>query len=406
MNKILAGVVVFLIVYLEPILIFGFKFSLMWKSVFLGFALVVALQQLSISKLVLVSYLYSFKNLFSAGSLSHFFESFMSFVQTSTVPIILSAAATIKYKKISLWEKSNSALSFLTATLAIINIPFLLELLPELSAGIALTALGGEQFGYSGPFQNGHAASVTMASVALVSIYKMNVSIALRFKWFWFAVFLLSLIVIYQSLVRTGMIMFLIGGSAYLFSKHGSVWIIKKMPILLILFSGIAFFIVSNDNLRMRLFDGSIYESSYDHWFYTIGSGRLWMSWTNFVFWFDSGPLAWVIGTGIGPSKDNMELVVGIRVFSHNGFVDALTHNGIVGLLLYIGFFYFSYRYISKYKGVGESFYLGLAMWWAYFFFSAFQGGSRFYFDIMFVFVLLNLSVSGFSKLHMEREFK
>ncbi|WP_197076307.1 O-antigen ligase [Grimontia sp. AD028] len=321
----------------------------------------------------------------------------MEVIKTSTIPLILHFFGTIYNRSPDraniLVEKS---LSFISISLLLFNIPFIFGVLPELSSGIALTALGGDSTGYSGPFQNGHAASISMGAIGLIMLYKFTLQTKRITRTLYLSLFIFSLIVIFNTLVRTGLMMIFIGIFVYLYTFFGIKRILRLLPIGLLIAIIVAFLVSGDEQLMMRLFDGSVYEREYDHWFYNIGSGRLWMAWANLVYWYESGIISWLFGTGIGPSKDNMEVVVGIRVFSHNGFVDALTHNGIIGLYLYLMVLTLSYKLIASCKNKDKRLYsLACSMFFSYLLFVFFQGGSRFFLDVLFSLTLLQLKFSN-----------
>lgn len=391
--KVSIFTIFFFLVYLEPLSIGPVKISLLWKAFFLTFIFVYSIRSLVISKLNAYSYLYCIKHVFSIGAISSFFESLMELVKTATIPFLLHFFSTLAIEKPnSIRVIINKCLVFICISLILFNIPFLFGVLPELSSGIALTALGGDELGYSGPFQNGHAASITMGACGLVMLY---LSIAEVFKvkrYLYILLMFLSMIVVFKTLVRTGFIMMFFGMLTYIYTYYGYRRFLKFIPAILILLVLSFIYISSNEELMLRMFDGSVYEREYEHWFYNIGSGRLWMAWTNIVFLWESGFLSWVLGTGIGPSKDNMELVVGIRVFSHNGFVDALTHNGLIGFFLYVMVLYQSFKLIADNKNKDKNKYsLAVALFLSYLLFVLFQGGSRFYLDVIYILTLVQL---------------
>ncbi|WP_434926541.1 hypothetical protein [Shewanella sp. HL-SH2] len=389
----------FLAVYLEPLSIFGVKVSLLWKAALLGAIFIYSISDLRITKLNLISYLYSLKHIISFGAIHSFFESFMELVKTSTIPLILHFFSTLYNRSPKQAERVvNQTISFVSISLLLFNIPFVFGFLPELSSGIALTALGGDETGYSGPFQNGHAASITMGAVGLYFLYKITVQKDKVMKYLYCILLVFALFIIFKTLVRTGLLMILIGLLTFLYSFYGIRWFIKFTPFLILIILVLTLVVSNNEAIMLRLFDGSVYEREHEHWFYNVGSGRLWMGWTNLVYWFDSGLFGWVFGTGIGPSKDNMEAVVGIRVFSHNGFVDALTHNGLIGLYLYIMILSLSYKLIRNCKGHNKNmFALAVSMFVSYLLFVLFQGGSRFFLDVLFVLSILQLKYCGIS---------
>ena len=152
MLKVILFLLLFLIIYLEPIYFGAIKFSLLWKAIFFSVLFFLAFSGFRITKLNLYAYLYCFKHIVSVGALKSFGESFMEVFKTSTIPFVLHAAQSC-YEKNPNKVRSfvSQTLSFLAFSFVLINVPFLLGITPELSKGIALTALGGEMHGYSGP---------------------------------------------------------------------------------------------------------------------------------------------------------------------------------------------------------------------------------------------------------------
>jgi len=114
-----------------------------------------------------------------------------------------------------------------------------------------------------------------------------------------------------------------------------------------------------------------------------VGSGRL-KYWAQAIEnWQSEGLPSIVIGLGMELTKDKMEEGTGRRLFAHNGFLQQLQAEGLIGFILLLLFLYFLYRFIRKYK-ISPYYTLLLAIYSEFIVYMFFQGGNYFLYYVIF----------------------
>ena len=195
-----------------------------------------------------------------------------------------------------------------------------------------LIKYAAEGFLFTGPFANIHNASIVL-SFALVGIlwkYKKTNQIIVNFF-----IVLLALIAFYgifKTYVRTAFLILVLAVVTKLFLSKKIIFSFKNISIVFLLL-GLSFWLYNNSTiLQMRLNNTNTYGEAG----LSYGSGRL-------VFWsvmlehaFNNGFFQLFLGIGREASMDHMESVIGKKLFSHNGFIDSLVSNGLIGLVLLI----------------------------------------------------------------------
>ena len=78
------------------------------------------------------------------------------------------------------------------------------------------------------------------------------------------------------------------------------------------------------------------------------GRGRIWLA--SALVYLDSSSTEKIIGMGELQQKKRIGDLIGINIVSHNGFLDLLLVNGIIGLILFLIFLYRVYKYILAIK--------------------------------------------------------
>ena len=118
------------------------------------------------------------------------------------------------------------------------------------------------------------------------------------------------------------------------------------MGSFIIFFTAIQIF--SNDALVNRISGNRISNS--EDTFESMGSGRgrIWLA--SALVYLDSSSTEKIIGMGELQQKKRIGDLIGINIVSHNGFLDLLLVNGIIGLILFLIFLYRVYKYILAIK--------------------------------------------------------
>lgn len=378
----------FVLFWIETIHIGGIKIAILWKILFFSYLLIylsVYILRIRMEKFIFYGFLYSLKNFITLSSVQYFIASLVEMVKTSFIPLLTYFFIVIsRNKRLDLYK----LIVTLSIYIILSSIPFLLGLVEPFSKGYDLSIFGVDSRGFVGIFQNAHGAAITMAfalAVIFFEFQKTNTK-----KLFYLFLILLGLWVEIQTYVRTGFVMIVIlGGYAFLIKKRFSYYL-KLIPFLILFGFSFWQYYLSSAVLQMRIEGTNIHviQAAKE---VGLGSGRLKFMDAAITNWSNNGPASIIVGLGIGMAKDLMEESVGMRIYAHNGFIDVLQFNGLLGSLLYLFFIYFIYRYIKKNK---ESQYieLGRLLTIAYLVSMLFQGEHYFLADVLFVLSLAIIS--------------
>ena len=276
-------------------------------------------------------------------------------------------------------------------------IPFLLNILKEPKAAYgedALELYEGAITSNVGLFQNPHGASVILSLSFFVILYFIkNTRMSKTMKYFNILLLVLDLYLLYSTYVRTGYLMFVVGLIVYLFPsiRQGTLTDIMKPIVALFIGTFLAVGLISsNDYFKARIFDldenGDKREA--------VGSGRLLFAQNGLNLWAkESNAYEYILGHGQEAVRDNNARIFNnkeFRIYSHNGYVDSLAQNGIVGIIIMLLFYYYIFQRIRKLKKNPAS---RLALTWLVMqlVFQMVQGGVGFMSDLIAVLILVLL---------------
>lgn len=398
---ILFGLLVFILLYLEPLSIGGLKISHLWKLAvlyLLGLAILMSLTRRSRMKRLegfapseSLRYGYLFvvwtlvSSLFHSGGLSS------SILATQRLfPLMF-----LHYLLLQSFEpqKYYRALIATVVFIALSALPFQLHLFEPLGTGYDVVALlDAERPGFVGIFQNQHVASLTLSLAALLSVlFTLDGS---RHRQRLVAA-LLSTFLIFTLLTtyaRSGYAALIIGIIVYLVVS-GRAATAFKMVVL-----GICFFLVvytlfpEIDVLRDRLLGKTRYSDSASLKISSVGSGRTNFWKTALKIYAEQSPGAQLVGIGGVAFEENMYMRLGHRIYAHNGFINNLLLGGAGGLFFFLLFLKGIYSDIKK---INDSFIRnsGLAIFFAWLTFVFFQGG-EFPLQTLLLFLFIAISIS------------
>ena len=155
--------------------------------------------------------------------------------------------------------------------------------------------------------------------------------------------------------------------------------VLKMIPFVAILTALLFSYYQNNEVLKMRFQDQNIYNQyeniSYDN----FGSGRLRIVTYAINNWWNEGPISIFIGLGEALAREKMSYTKGTAVFAHNGFIEILQTDGILGILLYFNFISLLYKGIKK-NNDSHYYKLSLSLMLMYLTGMFFQGGDNFLF--------------------------
>lgn len=267
-------------------------------------------------------------------------------------------------------QKIINLLLFFSCFFILSFIPYELGLIVSIEDAYELTKFGEVGgIGKIGAFQTVHGASVAVASSLLVLFYFiLNSRIN---KFFLIAVFVFGLYILVETYVRTGFFMFIFGALPILFSSKKINFGYLKITISSVfIISLIVFFISSNTAFYNRLTGNNKYyvENSFDK----FGSGRGALFLNSIEIFNELNLLNKFIGIGQTSQKIKMGQKLGIAVIPHNGFLELLITNGIVGLSVFLYFLFILRKIYVRFKYFNSSILLK-ALFYSYIILTLFQ---------------------------------
>jgi len=336
----------FVLLYFETLHIAGIKFAIIWKGVFIIFILGKFLSQgksLFTKKYFLYGYLFNIKKIVTLSTFTSFLPSLIQLSRSIIFPLLLSYFNSFY---------SNKQLLNLIQTLSIYiiisTIPFVFGFLDPLNQGYDLSRYGLSSFGFIGVFQNPHSASMTLALALLVILYFFNHTISNYKKIFYSVLIVIGIYALIQTYVRTGIVMLLVGVFVLYIYKSKISRLLRIIPVLAIIAVGLFSYYQGNVAFKMRFQESNIYHQTDAVTLDNIGSGRFQIATYAIKNWWGEGPLSIFMGLGESLAREKMANTKGSAVFAHNGFIEILQTDGLLGLLLYCNFMFLMYRVIAK----------------------------------------------------------
>lgn len=364
--------------YFDVFYIGSIKFAQIWKPILVIIAFIIVLFHFRrMPSFVWWGYLFSIKSLISSGVITYPVESVSFFFKFIVLPLAYNYLSVLFPLNGALYKtvfKVENMIYLLSVFIVLSVLPFILGIVDPVSSGYELGIYGVEITGFSGVFQNSHSAAIILSSATVFLIFKVSNLSKGRGRFFLYGLIILGGYAILDTYVRTGWIMFVIGLAVYFFSKNNIKNYLKLLPyVVVFLFIVIAIY-ENSEIVQLRVNDTNVYTENLE-WYERVGSGRLVFAYTNITNWLDSDIDTILFGFGQGVSMDKMEDVIGVRLFSHNAFVDALSHNGLIGILIFIIFILSMFSFIRKNKE-SQYYSITLSVYCMYVIFLLVQGGN------------------------------
>ncbi|MBQ7528015.1 MAG: O-antigen ligase family protein [Bacteroidaceae bacterium] len=298
-----------------------------------------------------------------------------SFLKFLVLPLCLPF-----FRNIFSSEKTLYYLKLLAHIIIISFIPFYLGILEERHTYRAADLLGVDSL--IGPFNNAHTSSIYLSTSILVLIfYVRNICENKLEKIYTWGLILVGLYFLMLTYVRTGYAMCVLGIYVILAYK-GSI--IRSL-LSGALWGGLFYlaataYIETNDVLNQRLHEETGYKRDDE----INGSGRLLFWATSINLWANSdNAQEYLLGHGLQETMEQQAKENGLLVGSHNGFIDALVQNGLVGFLLLLLYYFLLIRNVFRENMESPYFLLFLSWLMSDIAFQFVQGGTFFFYDIM-----------------------
>jgi len=394
----LYGIFFFFLFYVETITIFGIKIAILWKIPLLIYmSLFILYSSKKINSYILTwGYLFNFQLLFSISAITNLVLTFSSISRSIVFPLFFHYFNKKGYSsKLKLYLKNISIFSILS------TIPFLLNLIEPLSgtSGYDLSIYGLEETGFVGVFQSAHPASMSL-SIAVINVaYFFTKEKNKKKRFFYLFLVIIGLYAIFQTYVRTGLLMTAIGLIILVFKKFSLRFFINSSVFLIIGGLMSIYIYNNNDALKMRFNDQNIYNKNKSNElnFNTVGSGRLVIAAYAIDNWWSEGTYSIFFGLGEPLAREKMNNTKGSEVFAHNGIVEVLQTQGLTGILIMFLFYRSIYRLIIFNKG-SEYYKLNIAVFCSYFVGFIVQGNDLFLVYLMFAISLSLLKTDNTNK--------
>lgn len=384
----------FVLLYVEAISISGITISIIWKIILMSYILIIVSFKLSqikkIDAFIFFYILLSLKGFFSISSLDYILVTIELFIKNLFfVGLYLYFLHFVSEKKLILLGKNFAILVIISF------IPFILDILQPLSKGYGLYRYGeDDEFGLIGVFQKVHAASITLGFSMIVLFSHLIKEVNKKIKLIYSLLLILGLYTLVFTYVRTGIVVFTVG-FIYLYIKSDIKNKYSKLLLIGVIISILSIYLYNNNQvIQMRTSDKTIYQDDG-----AIGSGRFKYAYHAIDNWYSEGFNSIIIGLGQEYARDLMFLDVHNRIFAHNGYVQILQTEGLIGITLFFLFLFFLIKYIY-YRRFSPYYNINIAIFLAYLVMMFLQGGVYFYMMLYLAIYLALLNKSNKKELN------
>lgn len=331
--------------HFESISVSSFKISHLWKGVllvFLLFSLVRKKMDLFIYRPLIIISILHFVNADLINSPITAITNFSIFL---LIPFLGLYILKFNYFQI------KQSLIFFSSIFIFSFIPYYFGFVKSLSRGYDLHSFEGS-VGLVGPYQGPHGAAITLAISLIVILYFLFEGS--YNKWYLLIVFVLGLIFLMNTYVRTGFLMLLVGVIPILFNyaKKSIKALISIFSIIFIFSFIVLFQINKNKVLLNRILGKSIYNSEISLNTYSSGRGDIYEN--SLKVFQEENLFEKIVGIGQFEQRVRLEKKMGSPYVSHNAFIDFLLKGGIISLFLFLNFIYKLLKYIFSYNDIPE----------------------------------------------------
>lgn len=319
----------------------------LWKIPLLIFMLVGVVGQDIRYAFLVVAYVFAIKNLITVSFFNYPMDAIVNFIKYLTIPVAIHWIY-LNVNSVNALKKLRMVPVYMAVFFIFSNVPYYLGLI---STQVSTTMLWMEDTqldGLIGILGAPHYTSVMLA-VACVVILEFIVKKRAEFHWnlLLIPIMLLGLFFLYKTYTRTGWLMFVVGVTV-LFARKIRFKDLGKIVVAgMVVLGGLVFMFQTDEGFRRRIMDqraGEEHKSAYE----TVGSGRLRIAEVYMENLFESRFMTILLGMGMEESMLQYEKKEGARLFAHNGFIQTIVDNGILGFLIYILLLVLIYKELKK----------------------------------------------------------
>lgn len=334
-------IMLFIIVYIDqrnPV------FSQIWK-VFLLLGIFIDVLRIKIihyrrPAFLKFAYLWGAKNFINYGLIEYPFSTIAYGLKFSILPILCDYFVN-KFKSKDVLFRFGLVIS---QYFILFNIPFLLGILKPEDNAVIYDGIEA----YTGIFSGQHTTAITTAMAMMFLAYQtIQHNIKRKDRIYNGILFIIACYILYSTFTRTGWAMGVLGLIILISARKSSVKMVFTQVIALAVIGGAYLYMLNNDERFYNRINDVINDGEYQA---DAGSGRLIYASISLNMFQNSDTAEQLIGNGIDPLMDNMERAIGLRIYSHNGWIDALTGNGIIGLFLLVVFCFTAFIYSIRHR--------------------------------------------------------
>jgi len=378
----------FSIVYFESTTLLDIKFAYIWKIALMSyFAYYVLIHRKGQKYLFLrMGYFLSIKQILSIGGITYLFDSVISAFKFAIFPLFTDYLLASHIKSSTL----KRTLIFFSSYIILSGIPFYLGLLESPNVDpISLSEYGGieGETAFSGIFQGSSPASASIAfSVLILLFYQSREKKILIRLLYWFVIGV-GLFFLYNTYVRTGWLIFVVGFFYFNLNNNKLSSLIKSLPIIAIFIYLMTTLYYENQMFYNRINDiRTNQDSDAKSYQEKVGSGRLSILGASFSIFADGTFEQQTLGFGNMFFLDEMQKKYK-ELFPHNGFVNILVVSGIIGIILFISMLFSIYRTIKNFRNRFHK-KLAFILFYSYIIFNLTQGGNNWFLDVPLALIL------------------
>ena len=404
--------VIFIFLYIEPIAIAGLKFSHLYKLVIIYILTLSILLHRSYriydrnenqyQLLLFILYCWAIQPILFAPAREHITNSVFIGGQRLFSVLLFHWSLHKNFSAETLFRFYNYFIIYNMLT----ALPFIAGLIRPLGSVYDISKFGIEAANaFIGVFQTSHNAALimTMSGVGAFSLMYTNTNKKSRIYYILLTIgFILLTIFTYA---RAGWIAFIAGLFAVLWevNKTKSIFREKKTWLFIgcitIVLFGLT--IKYGEALKMRALGQTKYNIRTATGFDAISSGRLSIWNASKEIFLDASMLEKIAGIGEEELTRRMHRQIGLKLFAHNGFINQLLSNGLIGLSLLLSLIISLWYQISgvKHKRYRILCIASFVCWLTHF---IFQGG-EFPIALSLLFLVVTISIKSQNSISEKR---
>ncbi|NOU59277.1 O-antigen ligase family protein [Marinifilum caeruleilacunae] len=335
----------FVAFYLKAYTVGGQEMVYLWKLPLLLFLISRVVGQETRYAFLILAYLFAAKNLVNVSFFKFPVDSIINFIKYLTIPLFVHWLY-LNINSVGALKRLRLIPVYMAAFFIICNVPYYFGVF---SAPVT-TMLWMEDTKLDGLIGFLGAPHYTSAVLAVACVVLVDFLVKrrgdLRINLIVIPILLVGVFFLFKTYTRTGWLMFVVG-ILVLFLRRISFKDLGKIAAVgVVLVIGLSVLFQTNEGFRRRIMDdraGQEDKSAYE----TVGSGRLQIAEIYLENLYQSNFVTYLVGMGMEESQRRYEKKDGMPLFAHNGFIQTLVDNGLIGFALYLLFLITLYRAIS-----------------------------------------------------------